>query len=163
MKDETDFLQGKFCKEHNFTVINTWFRNHPRRCWTWKSPGDRTRNQIDFILFQERFRNALTQCKSMHGAHCGNNHVPVVGTMRINLKITTKLQLNMYENGVLMNKHSISVKNKFSALGQLTTAGERWQMMKESILECVKLHIPVTKRKEDKKWREDLRNFRPNG
>ena len=34
----------EFHKEHNFTVMNTWFRNHPRRSWTWKSPGDRTRN-----------------------------------------------------------------------------------------------------------------------
>ena len=27
-----------------------WFtglKNHPRRGWTWKSPGDRTRNQIE--------------------------------------------------------------------------------------------------------------------
>ena len=84
----------------------------------------------------------------MHGADCGNDHVPVVGTMRIKLKIATKLQLNMLEN--MMNKDSISVKNKFSALVQLTTAGERWQMMKESILESGKQHIPVTKRKEDK-------------
>ncbi|GFN78105.1 craniofacial development protein 2-like protein [Plakobranchus ocellatus] len=32
----------EFCKGHNLIVMNTWFRNHPRRCWTWKSPGDRT-------------------------------------------------------------------------------------------------------------------------
>ena len=41
----------EFCKELKFTIMNTWFKNHPRRCWTWKSPGDRTRNQIDFILY----------------------------------------------------------------------------------------------------------------
>ena len=26
----------EFCKEHNFTVMNSGFKNHPRRCWTWK-------------------------------------------------------------------------------------------------------------------------------
>ena len=52
----------------------------------------------------------------------------------------------------MMNKCSISVKNKFSALRQLATAEERWQMFKESMLESAKEHIPVTKQKEDKKW-----------
>ena len=46
----------------------------------------------------------------------------------------------------------MSKTNKFIALGQLTTAGERWQMMKESMLKSAKEHIPLTKRKEDKKW-----------
>jgi len=58
----------EWCKEQKLAVMNTWFENHPRRCWTWKSPGDRTRNQIDYILIQERFRNSITSCKSMPGA-----------------------------------------------------------------------------------------------
>ena len=148
----------EWCKEQNLTIMNTWFKNHPRRCWTWKSPGDRTRNQIDFILMQERFRNSLTSCKAMPGADCGSDHVPVVGTMRLKLKrlkkakTTPKLQINMLENEEISRKYRISVKNKFSKLEQLTTAEEKWQMMKQSILESAKEHIPVTKRKEDKKW-----------
>ena len=67
----------------------TWLKNHPRRGWTRKNPGDRTLNQIDFILFHEQFRNALTSCKSMPGAHRDSDHVPVVGTMRIKLKKKT--------------------------------------------------------------------------
>lgn len=57
----------EWCKEHKMAVMNTWFKNHPRRCWTWKSPGDTTRNQIDYILIQERFRNSIRSCKSMPG------------------------------------------------------------------------------------------------
>ena len=36
----------------------------------------------------------------------------------------------------------------------MTTAEEKWQMMKQSISESAKEHIPVTKRKEDKKLDE---------
>ena len=69
---------------------------------------------------------------------------------RLNItKTAPKLQLNMLENDEMMNKYSISVKNKFSALGQLTTAEERWQLMIESMLESAKEHTPVTKRKVD--------------
>ena len=57
----------------------------------------------------------------------------------------------MLENDEMMNKYSVSVINKFSALGQLTIAVEMWQMMKESMLESAKEYIPVTKRKGDKK------------
>ena len=68
----------------------------------------------------------------------------------------------MSENDKMMNKHSISVKDRFSAPGQLTTAEERWQIMKENMFKSAKQYIPVTKRKEDKKM-NDSRNFRPGG
>ena len=45
-----------------------------------------------------------------------------------------------------MNKYSISDKNKYNALVQFTTAEERCQMMKESMLESAKEHIPVKER-----------------
>ena len=90
----------------------------------------------------------------MPGADCGNDHMPVVATMKIKLKKTTKenktapkAQLNMLEKDEMMNKYSINLKNKFSGLEQLIMAEERWQMMKENMLESAKEHIPVTKRK----------------
>ena len=49
----------EWCQMNEFIITNTWFENHPRRQWTWKSPGDRTRNKIDYILIQKRFRNAV--------------------------------------------------------------------------------------------------------
>ena len=44
----------------------------------------------------------------------------------------------MLENDEMVNQYSISVKNKLNALGQLTTAEGRWQMMKENMLESAK-------------------------
>ncbi|GFO42887.1 craniofacial development protein 2-like protein [Plakobranchus ocellatus] len=32
------------CQINDFIITNTWYPNHPRRQWTWKSPGDRRRN-----------------------------------------------------------------------------------------------------------------------
>ncbi|GFN96948.1 craniofacial development protein 2-like [Plakobranchus ocellatus] len=43
------------CQVNDFTITNTWYQNHPRRQWTWKSPGDRIGNKIDYILIQKRF------------------------------------------------------------------------------------------------------------
>ncbi|GFO06914.1 craniofacial development protein 2-like protein [Plakobranchus ocellatus] len=43
-----------WCQVNDFTITNTWYQNHPRRQWTWKSPGDRSRNKIDYILIQKK-------------------------------------------------------------------------------------------------------------
>ena len=37
----------EFCKANNLVVSNTWFKHPARRLYTWKSPGDICRNQID--------------------------------------------------------------------------------------------------------------------
>ncbi|GFO06293.1 craniofacial development protein 2-like [Plakobranchus ocellatus] len=55
----------EWCQVNNFIIANTWFQNHPRRQWTWKSPGDRRRSKIDYILIQKRFQNAIKTSKSL--------------------------------------------------------------------------------------------------
>ena len=76
----------EWAKSHGRIIGNTWFEQHPRRLWTWKSPGDNTRNQIDYMLINSRFRNALLVAKTFPGADCGSDHVPVCGTIRLKLK-----------------------------------------------------------------------------
>ena len=49
----------ELCKEHELVVTNIWFANHPRRRWTYVSPGDRVPNQIDLALVQQRFCNSI--------------------------------------------------------------------------------------------------------
>ncbi|GFO49550.1 craniofacial development protein 2 [Plakobranchus ocellatus] len=44
----------EWCQINDFTITNTWYQNHPRRQWIWKSPGDRSRNKIDYILIQKK-------------------------------------------------------------------------------------------------------------
>ena len=65
--------------------MNTWFQHHQRHVYTWQSPGDGVRNQIDYITMK-RFRNAITQVKGYPGADCGSDHVPKVPTMKVKLR-----------------------------------------------------------------------------
>ena len=78
------------CIRHNQVITNTWFKQHPKNLWTWKSPGDRVRNQIDYITINKRFRNAVTLARSYPGADCHSDHVPVVATFKLKLKILKK-------------------------------------------------------------------------
>ena len=45
----------KFCEENNLCIANTFFQQPARRLYTWKSPGDINRNQIDYILIKKRY------------------------------------------------------------------------------------------------------------
>ena len=34
----------EWCEDDNLKIMNPWLKGHPRRCWTWKSPRDRSRD-----------------------------------------------------------------------------------------------------------------------
>ncbi|XP_023233867.1 craniofacial development protein 2-like [Centruroides sculpturatus] len=75
----------QFCEENKLIITNTLFKHPARRVYTWKSPGDICRNQIDFILIKERFR-IIKQAKSYLGADINSDHNPVVVKAKIKLK-----------------------------------------------------------------------------
>ena len=46
----------QFCQENKLLTENTWFQHPVRKLYTWRSPGDISRNQIDYILFNDRLQ-----------------------------------------------------------------------------------------------------------
>ena len=40
----------QFCSEEHLSTMDTFFEHPNRRLYTWKSPGDVRRNQIDYIM-----------------------------------------------------------------------------------------------------------------
>ena len=47
----------EFCHESQLIMANSYFKQHPRKLYSWKSPDGKNRNQIDYILINKRFRN----------------------------------------------------------------------------------------------------------
>lgn len=85
----------EWAESHHLIIGNTWFRQPPRCLWTWRSPGNEYRNQIDFIMIQKRFRNSLLTVKTRPSADAGSDHVPVVGKFRIKFKKIRKAARNI--------------------------------------------------------------------
>src|SRR5881296_65406 len=79
-----------FCKRHNLFATNTWFQQRKSAQHTWISPDKVTKNQIDFVLVDKRFRNGIQNSKSMPGADCDADHKPVVVKMKIRLQRVKK-------------------------------------------------------------------------
>ncbi len=107
-----------WCFENEQVIANTWFRHHPRYLWTWESPGDRARNQIDYITINERFRNSIQQVKTYSEADCNSDHVPVVATVQVKPK---KIRINerkprrhlqLLKTEGIKNQYALKVRKK---------------------------------------------------
>ena len=69
----------QFCQEQEMVVTNTYYEKPERRLYTWRSPGDIARNQIDFILIKKRYRNSVKDVKTYPGADVNSDHNLLIG------------------------------------------------------------------------------------
>ena len=159
-KNERGEKLTEWASMNDMAVGNTWYKHPMRRLWTWKSPGDSARNQIDYILINKRFRNGLLNVKTRPGADCYSDHVPVVGKIRIKLKKTgkrgnknIKLDLALLQaDKEMQEKFRVAVRNKFSTLEGFQDTEQEWEKMKTSINEAATEVIPEKKATTKKKW-----------
>lgn len=80
----------EFCIGRHLTIMNTCFQQHPRRLYTWISPGDRCRNQIDYIMINSRWKTSVTNVKTYPGADCGSDHCMLLAKFTLRLKSVKK-------------------------------------------------------------------------
>lgn len=158
----------EFCEEQELIISNTWYKQPARRLYTWKSPGDVSRNQIDYILIRNRFRNAVQQVKTYPGADCNSDHNPVIAKIRVNLKNPKKPSpyRPMYEVGALRElqmkeRYAIKVENKFQVLertlqseGQeeAETVQRQWTNFKLCIKEAAQETLPKKQKVAKQSW-----------
>ena len=64
----------QFWQNNKLIIANTWFQQPVRKLYTWKCPGDISKNQIYYIMFNERFRNCIKQAKTYPGADMNSDH-----------------------------------------------------------------------------------------
>ena len=72
----------EFCQ----VTANTLFQLHKRRLYTWTSPDGQHRNQIDYILCSQRWRQSIQSAKTRPGADCGSDHELLIAKFRLKLK-----------------------------------------------------------------------------
>ena len=76
----------EFAKEHKLKVTNTYFKKHKcRNYWTWESPNGATKNQIDFILSNQR--GVVKNCEVITNVDIASDH----RMTRVNISINKKL------------------------------------------------------------------------
>ena len=95
----------EFCKSQN--LVNTWYEQEKRRRYTWKSPGDLRRYQIDYILVRQRYRNSVKSSWNYPGADVDSDHKLVAMLLKLKLKLKKtprRKQQKKWKLGSLMTK-----------------------------------------------------------
>jgi len=141
-----------WCRTNNMIITNTWFDAHPRRKYTWTSPGDRVRNQIDYVLVNSRFRNAVKNSHAYPGADIDSDHNPVVMKFKLTLKrvekakAAPKFKFDALDDRQLRERFRHSVRSKIP--DQIPeNIDDHWQLVTKAINESAEDTIP----KEEKK------------
>ena len=150
-----------FCIDNNLTITNTKFQHHPRRCYTWTSPDQRTRNQIDYILISQRWNRCVTNSRAYPGFDCGSDHNLVAADVRLrirrsNVKVNKlTFNLNKLRQEAVENQYTIAIRNRFSTLKILEeerSTEDMWQLGKEAILGAAEAVLGQQERKIRKPW-----------
>ena len=148
-----------WCATHEQVIMNTWFQHHQRYLFTWKSPGDGVRNQIDYITTNKRFFNAITQVKGYPGANCGSDHVPIVATMKVKVmtlkrkKEDVKLQLDLLTaDNEYSRQYNQKVSERMTGINAIDDIEARYQHFRETLRESAQQVLPEVERTARQKW-----------
>ncbi len=151
-----------WCTTHEQVIMNTWFQHHQRHLYTWKSPGDVVRNQIDYITINRRFRNSILQVKGYPGADCGSDHVPIVATMKvkpralITSKSVKKLQIDLLRtNKDYHNAFHHNISEQLQGIDAIDNLEDRYTKFKDALIESAQQVLPVVETTAKQKWMTD--------
>ena len=126
--------------------MNTFFKQHPGWLCTWKSPGDGYRNQTDYLMINERYKNSINNAYTYTGADINSDHILLV--MKMKLKIPhrnnrqEKADLQLLKKEDIQAQYAIEVKTWYDLLlrekpdqsiNHTETIDRQWRCLKGGI------------------------------
>ncbi|CAH2084971.1 unnamed protein product [Euphydryas editha] len=89
----TDSNRGQklvdFALGHKLTIINTCFKKKPNRKWTWRSPNELHKNEIDYILTNQP--KLFTNFEVLNLNYPSDDHV-IRGTVKLSKQKISRIQ-----------------------------------------------------------------------
>ena len=136
------------------TAANTLFQQHKRRLYTWTSPDDQYRNQIDYILCSQRWRSSIQSAKTRPGADCGSDHELLITKSRLKLKEVGKTARPFkYDLNQISYDYTVAVRNRFKGLDLIDrVSDELWNEVRDIVQETGIKTIPMEKKCQKAKW-----------
>ena len=145
---------NRICQENALVITNTLFQQHQGRLYTWTSPDGQHWNQIDYILFSQRWRSSIQSAKTKLGADCGSDHESLIAKFRLKLKkveITTRPF--RYDLNQIPYDYTVEVRNRFKGLDLIERdPDELWMEVHDIVQETGIKTIPMEKNCKKAKW-----------
>ena len=135
-------------------IANTLFQQHKKRLYTWTSPDGQHQNQIDYILYSQRWRSSIQSAKTILGADCGSDHELLIAKFRLKLKkIGETTRPFRYNLNQIPYDYTVEVTNRFKGLDLIDRVPEEpWMEVHGIVQEAVIKTIPKKKKCKKAKW-----------
>jgi len=112
-----------FCMENNLVISGTIFMHKDIHKTTWNSPDGHTKNQIDHVIINKRWRGSLLDVVARHGADVGSDYSLVLATFKLKLRKARRTDqrppptdIQKLKDPKIKKIFQIKVQNKFSLL-----------------------------------------------
>ncbi|KAL3874004.1 hypothetical protein ACJMK2_037075 [Sinanodonta woodiana] len=113
----------QFCRLYKLNIVNTYFKHKPPRKWTWRSPGDRTRQMFDYIMIDRRWRSYISNARSYPSPNVPNvenDHNLVLANFKVRFNVqnrtrTKKLDIEKLRIPEVKERYEMELKNRFEA------------------------------------------------
>lgn len=161
----------EFCQTNNYIITNTFYKLPKRRLYTWKSPQDTKdrpiRNQIDYFLINERYRNGVKSVKAYPGADMFSDHNPVIARFQIKLKRMVKrtkrnqIDIRQLQKAEIRQSIKEEINNNlrtFRMKGEYENEhyiNEKWDHFKSALMKPMKTISKGEKCKANQEWMTD--------
>ena len=154
VQNETGQRLIEFCQENTLVTVNTIFQQYKRQLYTWTSPNCQYRNQIDYILCSQRWRNPLQSAKTRPEVDCGLDHQLFIAQFKLKLKKEGKFMRPVrYNLNQIPYEHAVEVMNGFKGLELVNSvSGEWWTEVCNTVQEAVNKTIKMKKKSKKAKW-----------
>ena len=117
----------EFCQE-NALVIATPSSNNTREDSTHGHHQMVNRNQINYILWSQRWRSSIQSAKTSPGADCGSDHELLIAKFRLKLKTVGKTTRPFrYDLNQIPYDYTVEVTNRLKGLDLIECLINYWQ------------------------------------
>ena len=140
----------EWCEANKQVIINTWFKQHPRNLYTWRSPGDKYRNQVDYITINSRFWNVIKSARTYPGADCDTDHILLVCRLQMKLgKVAVKKSIPRPDLKLLQTSKDVRSQLFDSVAGNyenaVTGSKDLWTAFEEIVISSTEECVPKAK------------------
>ena len=98
-------------------IANALFQQPKTRLYTWTSLDGQYQNQMDYILYSQRWRSSIQSAKRRRGADCGSDHELLIAKLRLKLKKVGKTTRPFrYDLNQISYDYTVEVTNRFKGL-----------------------------------------------
>lgn len=150
-----------FCLANSLKIMNTaFYQRKDNRKWTWESPDGKTKNMIDFVLINNRWKSCVTMCRAFPKPDVGSDHQLVIAGVRIKLKkacTTTAMRrfdVEKLKDVCVRQQYYSRIRNKSANITEdkSRTVEETWNEIKIVYTDVAKSVLGYRKSQKTAPW-----------